>query len=157
MLKKIIVGVSSLLILNQAFATNATLTINVGGAIWAQPFWKVAGTKNSSVTYTFGTYAGLTPDMDSGTSTLQLVLDSNAPVASNVNLTTPTGCSIGGTAVTDSSVKLVVAGAEKATGTVSTSTFSGTAATTTLRFKNVASTVSGAVACTGAGNLTYTF
>ena len=95
--------------------------------------------------------------MDSATNTLQLMLDAAAPVSTNINLTTPTGCSIGDTAVTNSNVKLVVGGTEKATGTIATSSFSGVAVATNLRFKSIAPTTSGAVICTGAGNLTYTF
>lgn len=63
MIKKIITTTLSLFVVNSAFATNAALSINVGGAIWAQSFWKVAGTLGTSVTYSFGAYAGLTSDM----------------------------------------------------------------------------------------------
>lgn len=167
MLKRIVATFSSLLIMGQAFAAapdrSATLTINVGGSIWALPYWTIGGTQGTSATYTFAVYTGSSgnSDLTSSTNTLQLKLDAAAPVTSTVALVNPKGCTIGGadgTKVSDGNVRFVTAdGNEQTSGNLDRTLFTQANQTTSIRFKTVPSAASGSVACGTPGSLTYTY
>jgi hypothetical protein len=74
----------------------------------------------------------------------------------NVVLARPAGCSVGLTPVANADVAMVFDGTESATnGNVSFTV--GTAKSTKMRFKANYGTAKGAVSCSTAGSLTYSY
>ena len=125
------------------------------------PEWRDTGaTRITSVTFDFGTYqAGdAARNVDSGSQSVVLYDPNNASGSLSVALATPTGCSIGADNVTDSDVKLMFNSTEHSNA-ASITIIEGATNALELRFTSSGNygDKSGAVACSSAGTLTYTY
>ena len=144
-----------------AFATDVTLDLNVSGTILGAPEWRNTGaTQITSVTFDFGSYqAGdAARNVDSGSQSVVLYDPANSSGSLSVTLATPSGCSIGADNITDSDVKLMFNSTEQANA-ASISITEGATNAMELRFASSGNygDKSGAVSCSSAGTLTYTY
>ena len=140
----------------------ATLTLGaVGGSVLARPAWQdSSNTEISTIAFSFTSFAGFSAAENVDSAAVQLKLVNAARYPSSVTLTTPTGCSIGGTAVSNASVVMYTDAAgtysELASGTLSIG--SNSLRNYVLRFRSSGGhgLLAGAVTCT-AGSLTFTY
>ncbi len=144
-----------------AFSTDLTLDLDVTGTILDAPAWR-DGSSNVITTASFNFGNVITGDaatnVDSDDITVVLKDASIAGQLASIALTTPSSCTIGGDAVSNSDVKLVFSSTEFADGATLTFTESSSSSIK-LRFADDGSygDKSGAVSCSGAGSLTYQY
>jgi len=142
-------------------ATDVNLNLQVTGTILEAPSWKDTGSNAlSSVSFNFANIitGAAASNVDSAAVSVILSDPSNASSTLTVNLTTPSACTIGGNAITNSHVVLVhssTAYANSATLSIS----EGATNSILLRFKSDGNygDKSGAVSCSNAGSLTYSY
>ena len=152
---------ASLLVAGSVYATDVVLDLNVSGTILAGAEWRNGSdTTITAVTFDFGSFqAGdAARNVDSGSQTVKLFDPANSAGSINATLATPDTCTIGADAITDSHVLLVFGGTEFSdTGTIAITESASN--TLILRFDDAGSygDKSGAVSCTNAGTLTYTY
>jgi hypothetical protein len=139
-----------------ALADDLILSLSAEGTIGSAPVWLVASAPNTSASFDFAqTAPGAGQNVNSVAIALQLN-HSGVTGAKNIALSRPTGCAVGGTTVSPSDVAMVFDGTESATnGNVSFTI--GTSRSAQMRFKANYGTATGAVSCSGAGSLTYTY
>lgn len=138
------------------FAANADLTLTVAGTRTAAPQWQDGVATNiASLPFTFSGVAGVAAaNVDSATSTAKLINATSYPAT--IAVTTPIGCSVGVTPVTNVNVALLVAGVAAAATFNLASNANQTFALRFLAAGNYGDKI-GAVACTTPGLLRYSY
>jgi hypothetical protein len=143
-----------------AFSTDLSLSLGVTGTIIESPSWE-DGSSNTITTASFN-FASFVPgsasqNVDSADLSFVLKAPSSSGQILTVAFVPPSSCSVGSSAVHDTHVKLVFSNTEF--GSTNLSFTESSSATLKLRFIDDGGygDKSGAVACTGAGSLTYTY
>lgn len=142
---------------------SAPLTLSVGGTIAARPQWQNSSSSEiTSLTFTFSGIAESSASANVNSDVSQAKLVNTLAATGDVSLTRPTGCSIGGTSVANGDIRLVsdVSGSSaEYDGSVSLTLSNNTLYNFSLRFlaSGGYGAASGAVSCSGAGSLTYTY
>jgi hypothetical protein len=137
-----------------ALAANADLALTVSGSVAPMPQWQDSSNNPlSQLTFVFSGVAGLaSSNVDSASVGAKLVNALSYPAS--VSVTTPSGCSIGTSNVTNNDVQLLVGGTV-AGNTVSLAT--NGISQFSLRFASNYGDKSGAVNCSSGGRLRYTY
>ena len=144
-----------------AFSTDLTLDLDVTGTILDAPAWR-DGSSNVITTASFNFGNVITGDaatnVDSDDVTVVLKDASISGQLVTIALTTPSSCTIGGDAVSNSDVKLVFSNTEFANG-ASLSFTESSSSSVKIRFADDGGygDKSGVVPCTGSGSLTYQY
>jgi type 1 fimbria pilin len=145
---------------SNAFSTDLSLSLNVTGTIIEGPSWE-DGSSNDITTASFS-FASVVPgsanqNVDSAEVAVVLKAPSSSGQILTVAYVSPSSCSVGSSAVHDSHVKLVFGNTEF--GNSNLSFTESSSAALKLRFIDDGGYGDkfGAVSCTGAGSLTYTY
>ena len=143
-----------------ALAADATLSFTISGTRYNAPEWQNgSSTTITAVTMDFTGFAGAAAsNVDSSTTDVKIIDPSDPGGSKTIALTRPSTCTIGAQAITDTDVYFMEDGSEvTADGNL---TFTeGTTKSIGLRIDDGANhgDKTGAVACSGAGSLVYTY
>lgn len=146
----------------QPGGNNAVMSLTVSGSISARPQWQNASNAEiSTLTFAFDGFAEATTNQDVDSDAVSAKLVNATVYPADVAVVLPTSCTIGGSAVSNTHVKLVTdaygASGEYASGTHQI-TDNGLKSYA-LRFAAAGNygALSGAVTCTTGGTMTYTY
>ena len=144
----------------QAGSNSAVISLTVGGSIAARPQWQSSSNAEiPSLTMTFAGFAEATAAAIVNSNNAQAKLVNATAYPANVAAVRPSSCTIGGTAVAQTDIRLVSDASGTSTeytdATISIAT--NALYTYSLRFLAGYGNLSGTVSCTTPGSLTYSY